>query len=230
MWLIDGARSVGVAAGGSSADAMASRTGVAHIGMHGLEGCCGPHSEWRVASVAVLQDSPSRRDGLSLAHEQQRRLAALVLVRTLGRLLFKDSYVAIATAMVFFHRFYTRQSMTRHAPMVRQCAAFAGAAHWGAVGLTCSCTAQVTAMACLLLAGKVEESTKKMKDFMHYARIVPGLQSSLATKEVRGVQACGATCVCGVTLMCCATSSPGHSANANTDPARGAYCLELARV
>ena len=134
MWLIDGARSVGVAAGGSSADAMASSTGVAHIGMHGLEGCCGPHSEWRVASVAVLQDSPSRRDGLSLAHEQQRRLAALVLVRTLGRLLFKDSYVAIATAMVFFHRFYTRQSMTRHAPMVRQCAAFAGAAHWGALG------------------------------------------------------------------------------------------------
>ena len=61
------------------------------------------------------------------------------------------------------------------------------------------CAAQVTAMACLLLAGKVEESTKKMKDFMHYARIVPGLQSSLATKEVRGVQACGATCVCGVT-------------------------------
>jgi len=45
---------------------------------------------------------------------------------------------------------------------------------------------QVTALAALFLAGKVEESPKKMKEFVHFARLVPGLQSRFATQVVRG--------------------------------------------
>ena len=45
---------------------------------------------------------------------------------------------------------------------------------------------QLVALACLFLAGKAEESTKKMKEFVNVARLVPMLQGRLSTKEVRG--------------------------------------------
>lgn len=80
---------------------------------------------WVFSSLGELQDSPSRRDGMSLEGEQHARLSALVVIRSMGKLLFQEAHnhVPIATAMVFFHRFYTRQSMVRHAPVVRHRAA-----------------------------------------------------------------------------------------------------------
>ena len=51
--------------------------------------------------------------------ERQARRAALALVQAMGSVLFDGAHYPIATAMVFFHRFFTRQSMLQHAPIVR---------------------------------------------------------------------------------------------------------------
>lgn len=83
-----------------------------------------------------LENSPSRRDGMTAKQEQQYRVSTCHHLQEVGKKL-KLPQLAIATAIVFFHRFFARQSHRKYDRIV-------------------------VATACLFLAGKVEEAPKKL--------------------------------------------------------------------
>merc|ERR1719410_2838893 len=56
---------------------------------------------------------PSRKDGISLEEERNKRRRTCRFIEEGGRIL-RLPRVAIATAMVFFHRFYTKHSLAEH--------------------------------------------------------------------------------------------------------------------
>lgn len=85
-----------------------------------------------------LAGSPSSRDGVSKAHEQHYRETTCSHIRDVGMKL-KIPQLTIATAIVFFHRFFARQSFRKYDRII-------------------------VATACLFLAGKVEEAPKKLRD------------------------------------------------------------------
>ena len=87
---------------------------------------------------AYLDEShlPSRKDGISSAEERDKRQRTCRFIETGGGIL-RLPRVAIATAMVFFHRFYAKHSFKEHDRFE-------------------------VAIACLLLAAKTEESPKKL--------------------------------------------------------------------
>lgn len=68
--------------------------------------------------------------------------------------------LTIATAMVFYHRFYARNSHT-----------------WP------GCDWRVVAPACLFLAGKVEETPKALRDVVCFAYLVKHKKEMEAAKE-----------------------------------------------
>mmetsp|Transcript_61780 Transcript_61780/g.146042 ORF Transcript_61780/g.146042 Transcript_61780/m.146042 type:complete len:250 (+) Transcript_61780:140-889(+) len=99
------------------------------------------HSEDRSSwlfSRDELENSPSRVNSITSAQELQYRTSTCTFIWHLGQ---KCSYplFAIATGMVFFHRFFIKNSFSAYEQSV--------------VGATC-----------LFLAGKVEECPKKLKD------------------------------------------------------------------
>jgi len=83
-----------------------------------------------------LENSPSRRDGFTQKQEKEMRETTCHHLQEVGKKL-KLPQLAIATAIVFFHRFFARQSYKRYDRIV-------------------------VATACLFLAGKVEEAPKKL--------------------------------------------------------------------
>jgi cyclin T len=83
-----------------------------------------------------LENSPSRRDGCSQRAEKELRETTCQHLQEVGKKL-KLPQLAIATAIVFFHRFFARESYKRYDRIV-------------------------VATACLFLAGKVEEAPKKL--------------------------------------------------------------------
>jgi len=85
-----------------------------------------------------LQNTPSRRDGVSEAAEMQQRRKTCAFISDAGQKL-RLPQLTIATAIVFFHRFFIRQSFKQH-------------------------DRSVVAKTCLFLAGKVEETPKKLRD------------------------------------------------------------------
>ncbi|XP_050379498.1 cyclin-T1-4-like [Argentina anserina] len=87
-------------------------------------------------------NSPSRRDGISLSKETQL-CSQYSYIRHLGSKL-RLPHLAIVKALVFCHRFYARQSFAKN--------------DWHAV-----------ATACVLLAIKVEESPRFLKDVVNEA-------------------------------------------------------------
>ena len=76
------------------------------------------------------------QDGISPAEERQKRRRTCRFLEECGRLL-RLPRVAVATSMVFFHRFYAKHSFAEHDRFE-------------------------VAVACLLLAAKTEESPKKL--------------------------------------------------------------------
>jgi hypothetical protein len=90
---------------------------------------------------ALLECTPSRRDGISEGEEAERRFFGTQLIAEAGVLL-RLPQVAIATAQSCFHRLYFRRSFR----------AF---------------DAHHVSMASLFLAGKVEESTRRMRDILN---------------------------------------------------------------
>ncbi|KAF8753588.1 hypothetical protein HU200_011617 [Digitaria exilis] len=93
---------------------------------------------WYFSRKEIEENSPSRRDGIDLKRENSLRKSYCTFLQDLGMKL-KVPQVSIATAMVFCHRFYLRQS---HAKNDRR----------------------IIATVCMFLAGKVEETPRPLKD------------------------------------------------------------------
>jgi cyclin T len=83
-----------------------------------------------------ISELPSIKDGISVKEEADKRRKTCRFIEEAGRIL-KLPRVAVATAMVFFHRFYAKHSFAEHDRFE-------------------------VAVACLLLAAKTEEAPKKL--------------------------------------------------------------------
>nr|CBZ41233.1 Cyclin K protein [Oikopleura dioica] len=92
-----------------------------------------------------IENSPSRQQGLSAENEARYRKEGAKFIHKLG-LELKLHHDTLATAAVFYHRFYIQHSFVKF----RQ--------------------RYVTATCCLFLAGKVEETPKKCKDLVRVAK------------------------------------------------------------
>jgi len=85
-----------------------------------------------------VQNSPSRKDGFSLAEENENRRSTCGFIQEVGMKLKMPQYT-IATAIVYFHRFFMRHSMKHY-------------------------DRHLVGTACLFLSGKAEETPRKLKD------------------------------------------------------------------
>ena len=97
-------------------------------------------------SKQQIENSPSRRAGISEADENKLRKEGAKFIMTCSASLGLR-YDTIATAVVFFHRFYMVESIAEYKKAV-------------------------LASACMLLAGKVEETPKKARDVLKTAKDV----------------------------------------------------------
>ena len=88
--------------------------------------------------------SPSRRAGISEAEESKLRKEGAKFIKSCSNALGLR-YDTIATAVVFFHRFYMMESIAAYKKLVLACA-------------------------CVFLAGKVEETPKKARDILRTTR------------------------------------------------------------
>ncbi|GAB2223829.1 hypothetical protein Droror1_Dr00004571 [Drosera rotundifolia] len=93
---------------------------------------------WYFSRKEIEDNSPSRHDGIDLKKETYYRKSYCTFLQDLGMRL-KVPQVTIATAIIFCHRYYLRQS---HAKSDRR----------------------TVATACMFLAGKVEETPRPLKD------------------------------------------------------------------
>ncbi|KAL2468330.1 Cyclin-T1-5 [Forsythia ovata] len=93
---------------------------------------------WYFSRKEIEENSPSRRDGIDLKKETYLRKSYCTFLQDLGMRL-KVPQVTIATAIIFCHRFFHRQS---HAKNDRR----------------------MIATVCMFLAGKVEETPRPLKD------------------------------------------------------------------
>ncbi|XP_024023805.1 cyclin-T1-3 [Morus notabilis] len=95
-------------------------------------------ARWYFSRKEIEENSPSRRDGVDLKKETYLRKSYCTFLQDLGMRL-KVPQVTIATAIIFCHRFFLRQS---HAKNDRR----------------------TIATVCMFLAGKVEETPRPLKD------------------------------------------------------------------
>ncbi|KAG6639597.1 cyclin-T1-4-like [Carya illinoinensis] len=93
---------------------------------------------WYLSRKEIEEHSPSRMDGIDLKKETYLRKSYCTFLQDLGMRL-KVPQVTIATAIIFCHRFFLRQS---HAKNDRR----------------------TIATVCMFLAGKVEETPRPLKD------------------------------------------------------------------
>ncbi|XP_072987672.1 cyclin-T1-3-like [Typha latifolia] len=98
--------------------------------------CPGP--SWYLGRKEIEENSPSRRDGIDLKKETYLRKSYCTYLQDLGMKL-KVPQVTIATAIVFCHRFFLRQSHIKN-------------------------DRRTIATVCMFLAGKVEETPRPIKD------------------------------------------------------------------
>ncbi|KAF3776723.1 Cyclin-T1-3 [Nymphaea thermarum] len=95
-------------------------------------------SSWYFSRKVIEENSPSRKDDIDVKKETYFRKSYCTLLQDLGMRL-KVPQVTIATAIIFCHRFFLRQS---HAKNDRK----------------------TIATVCMFLAGKVEETPRPLKD------------------------------------------------------------------
>lgn len=106
--------------------------------------------------------SPSRRDGVSPDLERRMIRTAVNLIIASGARLNMDM-VAVSTALIFLHRFYSQASLLRNERFV-------------------------VSTACLYLAGKVEDCPKSLRDvlwvcYAHRYRAHPAAQKHFTDRE-----------------------------------------------
>ncbi|KAG9137361.1 hypothetical protein Leryth_017700 [Lithospermum erythrorhizon] len=102
------------------------------------ESCDEGGGSWYFSRREIEENSPSRLDGIDLKKETYLRKSYCTFLQDLGMRL-KVPQVTIATAIIFCHRFFLRQS---HAKNDRR----------------------TIATVCMFLAGKVEETPRPLKD------------------------------------------------------------------
>jgi len=90
---------------------------------------------WYFAKDELRANSPSKKDGLPFAQEVKYQRSTCAFMQDAGVKL-KMPQLSIATAIVFFHRFFSVHSYVKH-------------------------DRHIIGSACLFLAGKVEETPKK---------------------------------------------------------------------
>ncbi|XP_044468831.1 cyclin-T1-3-like [Mangifera indica] len=93
---------------------------------------------WYFSRKEIEQNSPSRRDGIDWKKESYLRKSYCTFLQDLGMRL-KVPQITIATAIIFCHRFFLRQSHARN-------------------------DRRTIATVCMFLAGKVEETPRPLKD------------------------------------------------------------------
>ncbi|XP_076945403.1 cyclin-T1-3-like [Bidens hawaiensis] len=94
--------------------------------------------QWYFSRKEIEENSPSRADGIDLKQETYLRKSYCTFLQDLGMRL-KVPQVTIATAIIFCHRFFVRQSLARN-------------------------DRRTIATVCMFLAGKVEETPRPLKD------------------------------------------------------------------
>ncbi len=97
-------------------------------------------ANWVVGEEAYASSTPSRMDSINLADENRSRAKTVLFIEELG-LELQCNRIVVATACVFFHRFYCLQSFNKHNRFL--------------IGATC-----------LFLASKVEEEQRKLRDIV----------------------------------------------------------------
>lgn len=114
-------------------------------------------SEW-VFTDEELSESPSRKDGLSLEEEKECHLKTCTFIEEVTEKL-NVSRLTMATAQVFFHRFFVRQSFKAHDRFL-------------------------VASACIFLASKVEEIPRPLKNVVGaYLKLRKGVEMDLKSPE-----------------------------------------------
>ncbi|XP_019413520.1 PREDICTED: cyclin-T1-3-like [Lupinus angustifolius] len=93
---------------------------------------------WYFSKKEIEENSPSKLDGVDLKKEAYLRKSYCTFLQDLGMRL-KVPQVTIATAIIFCHRFFLRQSHARN-------------------------DRRIIATVCMFLAGKVEETPRPLKD------------------------------------------------------------------
>ncbi|XP_044479794.1 cyclin-T1-5-like [Mangifera indica] len=93
---------------------------------------------WYFSREEIEENSPSRRDGIDWKKETYLRKSYCTFLQDLGMRL-KVPQITIATAIIFCHRFFLRQSHARN-------------------------DRRTIATVCMFLAGKVEETPRPLKD------------------------------------------------------------------
>ncbi|KAI1712105.1 cyclin-K [Ditylenchus destructor] len=94
-----------------------------------------------------LEDNPSRKFNIGETEEEDLRREGVKIILDVGKELKLMQNPTLSTASVFFHRFYMFHSFTEFPK-------------------------HLTALGCLFLAGKVEETPKKCKDICTAARVL----------------------------------------------------------
>ncbi|PIN11841.1 CDK9 kinase-activating protein cyclin T [Handroanthus impetiginosus] len=114
---------------------------------------------WYLCRKEIEENSPSRRDGIDLKKETYLRKSYCTFLQDLGMRL-KVPQVTIATAIIFCHRFFLRQS---HAKNDRR----------------------LIATVCMFLAGKVEETPRPLKDVILVSYEIIHKKDAAATQRIK---------------------------------------------
>ncbi|XP_057544857.1 cyclin-T1-3-like [Amaranthus tricolor] len=114
---------------------------------------------WYFYRKEIEENSPSRRDCIDLKKETYLRKSYCTFLQDLGMRL-KVPQVTIATAIIFCHRFYLRQS---HAKNDRR----------------------TIATACMFLAGKVEETPRPLKDVILVSYDIMNKKDPVAVQKIK---------------------------------------------
>uniref|UniRef100_A0A7N0SVG5 Cyclin-like domain-containing protein n=1 Tax=Kalanchoe fedtschenkoi TaxID=63787 RepID=A0A7N0SVG5_KALFE len=114
---------------------------------------------WYMFRKEIEENSPSRQDGIDLRKETYLRKSYCAFLQDLGMRL-KVPQVTIATAIIFCHRFFLRQS---HAKNDRR----------------------AIATVCMFLAGKVEETPRPLKDVILVSYDIIHKKDPVAAQKIK---------------------------------------------
>ncbi|MCL7029423.1 hypothetical protein MKW94_020386 [Papaver nudicaule] len=114
---------------------------------------------WYFSRKEIEETSPSRSDGIDLKKETYLRKSYCTFLQDLGMRL-KVPQVTIATAIIFCHRFFLRQS---HAKNDRR----------------------TVATVCMFLAGKVEETPRPLKDVIVVSYEIINKKDPAAAQKIK---------------------------------------------
>ncbi|WZZ24963.1 hypothetical protein YC2023_008364 [Brassica napus] len=122
-------------------------------------------NSWYLSRQEIETNSPSRRDGMGLKLEIRLRKSYCTFLKNLGVRL-KVPQITIATAIVFCHRFFLRQSHAKN-DRWRICESIDRCDHMSLPQKKCRMgyrSSSTIATACMFLAGKAEETPRVLQD------------------------------------------------------------------